>query len=122
MALGPHQMKRVASLMALFVELALLGYGMLMAFLLTVWIETHSFASQATEIDWWIEGGKRLFVVSVAAVIFAAILLPVNKVFFRWLGFEGRRFKWYLAGAAFLLIVAAGITGAVNFAITKPFI
>lgn len=109
-------------MMAVFVELVVLGYAMLMAFLLTVWIETHSFADRATEVDWWIEGGKRLFVVGVVAAIFAAILLPVNKVVFRWLGFENRHFALYSAGAAFLLIVAAGITGAVNFAITKPFI
>ena len=115
-------MKRAVSVMAVFVELVVLGYAMLMGFLLTVWIETDSFADRATEIDWWIEGGKRLFMVGVAAAIFAAILLPVNKVVFRWLGFENRRFASYSAGAAFLLIVAAGITGAVNFAITKPFI
>lgn len=117
-----HQMKRAASVMAVFVEVVMLGYSMLIAFLLTVWIETDTFANVATDIDWWIEGGKRLFVVGVAAAIFAAILLPVNKVFFRWLGFENPRFAWYSAGAAFLLIVAAGITGAVNFAISKPFI
>ena len=109
-------------MIALFAELVVLGYAMLMAFLLTVWIETHTFANQSTEIDWWIEGGKRLFVVSVAAAMIAAILLPVNKVFFNCLGFENRRFASYSAGAAFLLIVVVGITGTVNFAITKPFI
>ena len=115
-------MKRAASVMTVFVELVVLGYAMFMAFLLTVWIETNSFAGRATEIDWWIEGGKRLFVVGVATAIFAAILLPVNKYIFRWLGFVNRRIASYSAVAAFLLIVAAGIIGAVNFAITKPFI
>jgi hypothetical protein len=90
-------MKRAASVMAMFVELVVLGYAMLIAFLLTVWMETDSFAIWATEIDWWIEGGKRLFVVGVAAAIFAAILLPMNKVFFRWLGFENRRFATFSA-------------------------
>ena len=115
-------MKRAASVVAMFVELLVVGYAMFMAFLLTVWIETDSFAIRATEIDWWIEGAKRLFVVVFAAAIFAAILLPLNKVLFRWLGFENRRLATFSAGAAFLLIVAAGITGAVSFAITKPFI
>jgi hypothetical protein len=115
-------MKRAASVMAVFVELVVLGYTMLMSFLFTVWIETHSFADRATQLDWWIEGGARLFVVGVVAAIFATILLPVNKVVFRWLGFENRHFASYSASAAFLLIVAAGITGVVNFAITKPFI
>jgi hypothetical protein len=117
-----RQMKRAVSVIAVFVELVVLGYAMLMAFLITVWIETDSFAVRATEIDWWIEGGKRLFVVVIAAAIFAVILLPVNKVFFRWLGFKNRHFASYFAGAAFLLIVTVGITGEVNFAITKPFI
>jgi len=115
-------MKQVASIAAMFIELLVLGYAMFMAFLLTVWIETHSFANRATEIDWWIEGGKRLFVVCVAAALFAGILLPLNKVLFRWLGFENRRYATFSAAVAFLLIVAAGIIGAVNFAITKPFI
>ena len=108
--------------MALFVELVVLGYAMFMAFLLTVWIETNGFAMRATEIDWWIEGGKRLFVVGVVAAIIAAILLPVNNVLFRWFGFENPRYVSYSAGAVFLLIVAAGIIGAINFAITKPYI
>jgi len=115
-------MKRAASVMAVFVELVVLGYAMFMAFLLTVWIETDSFAMRATEIDWWIEGVKRLFVVVVVAAIFAAILLPVNKVLLRSLGFENRRFVSYSVGAAFLLIVVVGIIGAINFAITKPYI
>jgi len=106
----------------MLVELFVLGYGMFMAFLLTVWIETDIFAIQATEMDWWVEGGKRLFMVGVAAAIFSAILVSVNKVFFRWLGFQNRRFATVSGGAAFLLIFAAGITGAVSFAITKPFI
>lgn len=109
-------------MLTLFVELVVLGYATFMAFLLTVWIETHGFADRATEIDWWIEGGKRLFVVSVTAAIFAAILLPVNKVLFRWIGLENRRFASYLSGVAFLMIVAAGIVGAINFVISKPFI
>ncbi len=115
-------MKRVVSVAGMVVELLVLGYAMFLAFLLTVWIETDIFAIQATEIDWWVEGGKRLFVVGLAAAIFSAILVSVNKVFFRWLGFRNRRFAILSGGAAFLLIVAAGITGAVSFAITKPFI
>ena len=108
--------------MVLFVELVVLGYAMLMAFLLTVWIETDSFANRAAEVDWWIEGGKRLVVVSAAAVLFAAILMSVNKMVFRWIGFEDQRFASYSAGVAFLMIVMAGITGAVNFGLAKPFI
>lgn len=115
-------MKKAASIAAIFVELLVLGYAMFMAFLLTVWIEDHSFAHRASEIDWWIEGGKRLFVVCVAATLFTAILLPLNKILFRWLGFENRRFAMFSAVTSFLLIVVAGITGAVTFAITKPFI
>ncbi len=115
-------MKRTAGVLAVLAEHVLLGYAMFMAFLLTVWMETDSFAIRATEMDWWIEGGKRLFVVSVAAAIFATMLLLVNKAFFRWLGVENRRLAPTTAGAAFLLIVTAGITGAVNFVITKPFI
>jgi hypothetical protein len=115
-------MKRAASVTAMIIEVLVLGYAMFMAFLLTVWIETNSFANRATEIDWWIEGGKRLFVVCVAAALISAILLPLNKIFFRWLGFENHRFATFSAVAAFLLIVAVGIAGAVTFTITKPFI
>ena len=114
--------KQAVSVIVLFAELVVLGYAMFMAFLLTVWIETDDFAMWATEIDWWIESGKRLIVVGVVAAIFAAILFPVNKVFFRWLGFENRRFVSYSSSAAFLLVVAAGIVGAINFATTKPYI
>lgn len=115
-------MKRTVGGLVLLTELVVLGYGMLLAFLLTAWMETNSFAVRATEINWWIESAKRLFLVGVAAIVFAAMLWLANKVLFRWLGYQNRRLALFSAGAAFLLIVAAGTIGAVNFAVTKPFI
>lgn len=115
-------MKRIASVVAVLVELVVLGYVTLMALVLTAWMETDSFAIRATETDWWIEGGKRMFVVGVIAAIFAALSLPLNRLFFRCLGFNNRYLAPLSAGAAFILIMAAGITGAGHFVLTKPFI
>jgi len=116
-----QQMKRIVGVAALLTELVVLGYVMFMAFLLNVWMEHDSFALQATEIDWWIESAKRLFMVGVAATVFAVMLWLVNKSLFRWLGYRNQRLSVISAIVAFLLIIVAGVIGAVNFIVTKPF-
>jgi hypothetical protein len=114
-------MKRIVGGVALLTELVVLGYVMLLAFLLTVWMESDSFAVRAAEIDWWIESAKRLFVVGGAATVFAVTLWLINKPLFRWLGYRNQRLSLFSAVAVFLLVIAAGIIGAVNFVVTKPF-
>jgi hypothetical protein len=113
--------KRIVGVVALLTELVVLGYVMMMAFLFNVWMEHDSFAVQATEIDWWIESAKRLILAGVAATVFAVMLWLVNKSLFRWLGYRNQRLSVISAIVAFLLVIAAGIIGAVNFIVTKPF-
>ena len=116
-----RQMKRIVGSVALLAELVVLGYVMLLAFLLTAWMESDGFAAQATEIDWWIESGKRLLVVGGAATVFAIVVWLANNRLFRWLGYRNLRLSLWSAIAVFLLVAAAGAIGAVNFVITKPF-
>jgi len=115
-------MKRALCGLVYLGEIAVLGCATFMAFLFGAWMESDAFAIGATELDWWFEGGKRLFIVAVAATAFSATVLITNRHVFRWLGLENRRAAFVLATTAFVLVLAAGIVGVLSFVIQKPFI
>jgi hypothetical protein len=111
-------MKRIFGLLIISTEAAALVYTVFMSYLLTAWMETDAFAVQATNIDWWVEGGKRLLIVGLGASFVACISMVGNGYLFRWLGL---RLALFSAIAVFVLMVAAGMIGAIEFAVTKPF-
>ena len=115
-------MKRAIFGLVIMGEIAVVGYAAFMIFLFGAWMESDAFAVGASDPDWWLEGGKRLFVISVAAIAFSTTALIANRPIFRWLGFESRRAAFVSAAAAFALLLAAGIIGVLLFVIRKPFI
>lgn len=115
-------MKRALRSLVYLGEIAVLGYTTFMAFLFGAWMESDTFAIGATELDWWFEGGKRIFIVAVVAAAFSATALIVNRHVFRWLGLENRRAPFVLAITVLVLVLVAGIVGVLSFVIQKPFI
>ena len=113
--------QRIAGTLVLIAECAIFGYALLMSFLLTGWMESDSFAARATEVDWWIEAGKRMTVTTIGAALFSIVAYFVNRHALRWTGIIDERIPVFAAIGAFALLVGAAIAGAVTFAITRPF-
>lgn len=108
--------------MVLLVELGVLAYAIPMSFLLTVLFATDTFAFQATELDWWIAGGKKFAAICIAAAILVSCMLIVNRPLFRWIGLRNPRLALYLSAAAGIAMLGAGMIGTIMFILSKPFI
>jgi hypothetical protein len=114
--------QRVAGVVVLLAESAVFVWALFMSFLLTAWMEGDGFAARATELDWWIEAGKRMTVATIGAGIFALVAFFVSRCAFRWAGITSDRLALLTAAGAFVLLIGAAVVGAVTFVVTKPFI
>ena len=113
---------RVAGVVVLVTELGVFAWALFMSFLLTAWMEGDGFAAKATEMDWWIEAGKRMTVATIGAAIFSILTFFVNRHALRWTGIINERIALFMAVGAFVLLLGAATAGAIGFVITKPFI
>lgn len=114
-------MKQLIQAAVVFIELFVLGNGLLIAFLLGAWMEGDAFAYSANEADWWIEAGKRFVVVSVLSIVVSVFVWVVNKPFLTWSGFENERLPRITAVVALGSLCSAGLAGVITFAVTKPY-
>jgi len=114
--------ERVAGMVVLVTELGVFAWALFMSFLLTAWMEGDGFAARATEMDWWIEAGKRMTVATIGAAIFSILTFFVNRHALRWAGVINERVAFFTAVGAFVLLLGAATAGAISFVITKPFI
>ena len=108
--------------MLLLVEAAIVLYAVTMSFLITVLFETDTFAFQATEFDWWLQGGRKLTIVAVATAILTACIHLANRRLFRWIGLRNPRLALYISAAVGVLVLGAGTIGTAMFIHSKPFI
>lgn len=113
--------QRVAGVLVLLAEGGAFIWALLMSFLLTAWMEGDAFATTATELDWWIEAGKRMTVATVAAGMFSIVTYFASRYAFRWVGITNNRLALFTAAGAFLLLTATATVGAFTFVVTKPF-
>ncbi len=108
-------------MLVLVTELGVFAWALFMFFLLAVWMEGDGFAARATEMDWWIEAGKRMTIATTGAAIFSILTFFVNRYALRWAGITNERVALFTAVGAFVLLLGAATTGAIAFVITKPF-
>jgi len=106
----------------MLVEFLLLFFLMLMAFLITGWIEDDSFAVTASEIDWWIVAGQRLIFTSVLSLIAAVFIWRVNNSLFVLGHFGIERLPIISGIIVFVCLFISAVGGAIYFAVWKPFI
>lgn len=104
------------------IEIFVLGNAVLVAFLLGAWMESDTFAYSASDMDWWIEAGKRFIVVAVISVVFSFIVWAVNKPLLRWSGFTNTKLPGVTAVITIFCLCLAGAIGAINFAYIKPYL
>jgi hypothetical protein len=103
-------------------EIFVFGNAILIAFVMGAWMESSSFASSASESDWWFEAGNRFIVGSVMAAFLSALVWFVNRNLFVWVGFKTERPSTLIASILFGSLCVSTLVGAINFAITKPYI
>jgi len=106
----------------MLVEFLLLFFLMLMAFLITGWIEDDSFAITASDMDWWIVAGQRLLFTSVLSLIAAVFIWLINRSLFEWSRFGIERLPIISGIIAFVSLFISALGGAIYFAVWKPFI
>ena len=114
--------QRIAGVLVLVAESAVFAWALFMSFLLAAWMEGDGFAARATELDWWIEAGKRMTVATIAAGIFSVLAFYISRYAFRWAGITSDRVALLTAAGAFVLLIGAAAVGAITFVVTKPFI
>ena len=112
--------QRVAGMLVLVTEFGVFALALFVAFLLTVWTEGDGFAARATEMDWWIEAGKRMTIAAIGATIFSILAFFVSRLALRWVGVANERVAILTAASAFVLLLSAAAVGAIAFVITKP--
>ena len=114
-------MMKLVRVAIVVLELYALGTAALFAFLMVAWMEHDSFAYSASELDWWIEAGKRFIVTALLSVAVSIIVWFVNRPLLRWAGFTNIKLPAVTAVVtAFSLCLVAAI-GAISFAYKKPF-
>ena len=114
-------MKRGIGILLIIAEAAGAIYAVFMSYLMTVWMESDAFAAHASDRDWWAESGKRVMIVILGAVLTATIVRLVNRKLFPLTGLQTSRMDLYSAIALFVLMVAAGAIGSIEFVSTRPF-
>lgn len=114
-------MRKLVRIAIVLFEIFALGNAILVAFLLGAWMESDTFAYSASELDWWLEAGKRFLVVVVISVVVSMIVWVVNKSLFQWLGFANAKLPGVTAAVTLFFLCLSGAAGAISFAYTKPY-
>lgn len=114
-------MARLSLACALVLELAVLAYGTLMAWLLSAWFLDDAVAAGLQPSGWWSIAAERFVVCAVASVLAALCVWGAN----RWLARVGGHpsSRWPLATAVLFVAFPTGasLAGAIQFGVTKPF-
>jgi hypothetical protein len=109
---------RVIATALLLAEVGAAAYLILVGGLIAGWMVDDFVASAMQPADWYVEAAWRAAVAILTGAIFAGLAYLVN------VRMVARGFSLRLATTAALLlgalVVAAGVSGAVWFAITKP--
>lgn len=105
---------------ALVIELAVLGYGTLMAWLLSAWFLDDAVAAGMQPTDWWSIAAERFVSCALVSVFAATCVSVVNRWLARVNQWSGR---WPLVTTALFVVlpVGASLAGVIQFGLTKPF-
>ena len=105
----------------LIVETVLAAHVAVVVWLLAVWMVDDSQAARMVPSDWYIEAVRRFAVGTAVGFVFGAVAYLVNR---RWVAPLAPNSPSLALRAALLLaccIGLAGGVGAIQFAVTKPF-
>lgn len=106
--------------LAVLAETAIAAYLAMSTWLLSVWMVDDSVAFRMSENDWYGVAAQRALIDLVIAAVFAAVAHAVNQK--RLIGRRpGSVWLHRLAPALGAVIALAGLAGAMEFAIRKPF-
>jgi hypothetical protein len=105
----------------LLVEVYVVGYASLAAYLFTAWMQSDSFALHASEMDWWLTALQRtgmslLLALAVSGALFYINRLLVIRHYIKW-----ALFHRHSALASFTFITLAALAGSISFLINKPY-
>jgi hypothetical protein len=98
-------------------EILIAGYLCLIAWILCVWMVGDSVAFRMTPADWYVKAAVRFLEACGLSVGFGAVAHFFNRWAFPARPSTARLLTWVLVGA----IGLCGLAGAVNFAVTKPY-
>ena len=115
-------MKQFIRIAIILLEMFVIVNAILIVFLMTTWMEDHTFATSASEIDWWIIAGQKFLVAIVLSVVASILLLLVNRPLFIWSGFTNERLPYITAKIMFISLFISSLIGAIIFAVEKPYI
>jgi len=113
-------MPRTRTLIAtggVLVEILATAYLILIAYLIGVWMMNDSVAFRMTPADWYLEALTRFGQSSIVA----ALLGIPSHYFNRWAFRSRPTIGMVLTWVAFGSVSISGLLGAVEFAVTKPY-
>ena len=113
--------RRAIPALILIVETGLASYVALVVWLLSVWMVDDSQAARMVPSDWYIEAVRRFGAGIAVALVFGALAYLVNR---RWVAALLPNSPSLALRAALLLACCIGLfggVGAIQFAVTKPF-
>jgi len=101
-------------------QLVGVAYATLVTWLMAVWMAGGHWAANARDIDWWVEGLKRLGGGVLIAALVGGVLLIVNRAFAHW-GIAMRVAPIRIAIVGASVVAIAAIAGAIQFIVTRPY-
>lgn len=107
---------------AVFITIQFLGVAFMafLAWIISSWMTDDSWASRASDLDWWLEAGRRATFGLLAALCVGLVLFVLNRGLIHWrlASPQARPLRTAVIGAS--VVAAASIAGAVYFAIERP--
>ena len=104
----------------LLVEVYVVGYACLVAYLFSSWMQSDSFALSATQMDWWLEALKRIGLSLLLALAVSAALFYINRILVKRRYLTWVSFHRYSALVCFSLVTLAAVAGAISFLKHQP--
>lgn len=114
--------QRIAIGLVLAAEALGLTYAVAMAWLMSGWFLDDHVAASMLPHEWWIVAAQRVAFWSVAAVLLSLLTYGIGHLVARALGVNFERPRVITAIPVFVAVEASAIAGALQFALTRPFL
>jgi hypothetical protein len=96
------------------------AYAALVTWLMAVWMTGTHWAAHARDIDWWVEGLKRLGAGVLTAALVGGVLLIMNRALVYWeIMTRVAPIRIAVVGAS--VVALAALAGAIEFIVTRPY-
>lgn len=105
----------------LLVEVYVVGYAGLVAYLFTAWMQSDSFALHASEMDWWLEALNRIGMSLLLALAVSAALFYINRQLVKRRYVKWTSFHRHVALFCFGFITLSALVGTISFLINQPY-